>query len=165
MRAPILLGQETGSHRAKLPVVTTPGRNYRIGKGNTESVGGGKRWRPATEETMTVHDRAYELARALQTGDEYQQYRKAYDGLDDTARQMLKDWRLMEAQVQMAQMTGEELEEEVGKKRERLQELIGLHQPILEFLQAEQRLMVIINDVQRILAENIELWDYDLKAE
>ncbi len=111
---------------------------------------------------MNVHDRAYELVRALKSGDEYKEYQEAQRALDDTARQMLKELRVVEAQMQMATMTGQEVDEEIEKKRERLRELIGLHQPILTFLQAEQRLMVILNDVQRILGENLDLWDYGL---
>ena len=122
----------------------------------------GSRWRVSHRVTMNVHDRAYELVRALKSGDEYKEYQEAQRALDDTARQMLKELRVVEAQMQMATMTGQEVDEEIEKKRERLRELIGLHQPILTFLQAEQRLMVILNDVQRILGENLDLWDYGL---
>lgn len=111
---------------------------------------------------MAVYNRAHELARALSDCSQYREYREAQQRLDATARNMLRDFRLAQARVHAARLSGKEPEASDLAQVERLRGLIELHRPIMDFLALEDRLMTVIGDVQKILAEAVELWDYDL---
>lgn len=109
---------------------------------------------------MAVYNRAHELARALQESEEYREYRERRAQLDDTARRMLRDYHVYQARVHAAHLGGQEVPGETVQQGERLRALIGMHKPLLEFMALENRLLTMIGDVQKILAEAVQLWDY-----
>jgi len=109
---------------------------------------------------VAVYNRAHELARTLKESQEYREYREVGAQLDDTARRMLRDYRMYQARAHAAHIAGQELPGETAQLGERLRGLIGMHRPLLEFMALEDRLLTVIGDVQKILGEAVELWDY-----
>ncbi|MEW6523728.1 MAG: YlbF family regulator [Bacillota bacterium] len=111
---------------------------------------------------MAVYNRAHELARAMKESQEYREYRESRQRLDDTASRMLRDFRLHQARLHAAHLAGKEPDAEAVKQFERLRGLVELHKPLMEFLALEERLVTMIGDIQKILGDAVELWDYDL---
>ena len=109
---------------------------------------------------MVVYNRAHELARALQESQENREYRERRAHLDETARRMLRDYRMYQARAHAAHLAGQKVPSETTQQGERLRGLIGMHKPLLEFMALEDRLLTMIGDVQKILGEAVELWDY-----
>lgn len=109
---------------------------------------------------MAVYNRAHELASALRESQEYREYRERRAHLDETARRMLRDYRMYQARAHAAHLAGQKVPSETTQQGERLRGLIGMHKPLLEFMALEDRLLTMIGDVQKILGEAVELWDY-----
>lgn len=117
----------------------------------------------AEVRSMSVYDQAYGLARILRECDEYRDYDRARKAIssDSTARSILKDYRKRQLEVQAARFTGKEPPGESVKDLQRLSEIIDMHKPINDFLRAENRLLTLIADIQKILGEALDLWDYE----
>ncbi len=114
-------------------------------------------------ETMSVYDKAYELAKMLRESAEYQEYDRARKSItaESTARSILLDYRKSQIQVQAARFAGKEPPEAAVKELERLTGIIDMHKPVSDFLRAENRLLTLIADIQKILGQSLDLWDYD----
>lgn len=112
---------------------------------------------------MSVYDRAHELARMLRESGEYQDYTRARHAIstEGTARSILVDYRKNQMQVQAARLTGKEPPAPALKELERLGGIIDMHKPISDFLRAENRLLTLLADIQKILGQSLDLWDYD----
>ncbi|MGE5486069.1 MAG: YlbF family regulator [Ignavibacteriales bacterium] len=112
---------------------------------------------------MSVYDRAHELARMLRESGEYQEYTRARQaiGTESTARSILIDYRKNQIQIQAARLAGKEPPGQAVKELERLGGIIDMHKPISDFLRAENRLLTLLADIQKILGQSLDLWDYD----
>ncbi|MBE3554802.1 MAG: YlbF family regulator [Thermicanus sp.] len=98
---------------------------------------------------------AYSLARKIEESEEYHALKEAYEeiGKDPEAKRMLLDFRQRERELQEKQLAGEELDNEEVEKLQRLFDTIRLHQGISRLMEQESRLMLLYEDIQRILAE------------
>lgn len=108
---------------------------------------------------VNVHDYAHNLARALKESPEHKAYTAAKGRLKErpTAEQMVTDFHKKQIELQAAMMQGKEPSAE---QQEQIQQLYGIIQgdsDVREYLTAEQRLSVLLNDVYRILGEAMDL--------
>jgi cell fate (sporulation/competence/biofilm development) regulator YlbF (YheA/YmcA/DUF963 family) len=106
---------------------------------------------------MNVYDKAYELARALRESSEVKDIKEAKKAIDadpDTKR-MFDDFRSRRLELQRKMMSGETPSEDERSKLEKLYEVVMLNPAIRRMMEAERRLSVIVEDVQRIIAEPI----------
>ena len=60
-------------------------------------------------------------------------------------------------QMQQKQMSGQELSEEEQEDMEQLKNLVDLNSDIKEYLEAEYRMSVMLNDLQKILFGDLEI--------
>ncbi|MDA8145691.1 MAG: YlbF family regulator [Thermaerobacter sp.] len=104
------------------------------------------------------HDLARQLARALREGPDYQSYLAAWQELDETGRQMFRDYRRQKAKLQAALLAGQSLGEADLDAERRLAELVSLHGGIQACLQAQERVARLFEDVQGILGEALREW-------
>ncbi|CAH8716219.1 YlbF family regulator [Paenibacillus thiaminolyticus] len=104
---------------------------------------------------MSVHDQAHELARALQQSDEAKAVETAMKAIeaDADSKRMLDDFRLRQMEMQQKMMTGEMPEQSELDKMEKLYEVISMNSEIAELFEAEQRLAVVIQDVNKIVSD------------
>lgn len=111
---------------------------------------------------MSVYDRAHELAMAVRESEEYREYDRARRGITaaETARSILRDYRMAQLEVQAFRLSGKEPPEAKLKDLERLSGIVELHKPIIDFLRAEGRLLTLVGDIQKILGDALDLWDY-----
>ena len=107
---------------------------------------------------MTPHDAAHALAKALRESPDFKELKEAQTSLkaDQSAVNMLTDFRKEQFEIQKQQLSGVEVSPEQEKKLEKLFEVISLNALIKRFLQAEYRVAVLLQDVQKIIGDTTE---------
>ena len=113
--------------------------------------------------SMSMYDLAHKLAKEIKESDQYREYQKIRKKVmeDETTRDMLKDYQQQQMKLQSKQLSGEELTEEDKEEFERLQNIIELNTDVKKYLEAEQRISVLLNDMQKILFSDLELGVFD----
>lgn len=107
---------------------------------------------------MNVYDEAHNLARALKESPEYMQY----VDLKDKASQnqelaaMLNDFQAKQFEIQAKQMMGEELGPEMMEQIQSLYQILMKDPLAAQYVQAEMRFSMLVNDVYNILGEVVK---------
>lgn len=116
---------------------------------------------------MSVYDLANRLAKQIKKSDEYKDYQQIRAKIikNEKSLEMLKDYQQEQLKVQTQQLSGEELSEEDKQKLENLREIIELNPEVKKYLDAEYRVSVMLNDLQRILFSDLEIGIFDDKEE
>ncbi|KIL36781.1 hypothetical protein SD71_05945 [Cohnella kolymensis] len=104
---------------------------------------------------MNVYDTAYELAKALKAGPEAAEWKAANSAVsrDADAKRMLDDFRERQMGFQQAMMEGKEPSSEDMDRMNKLYEVINLNPAVRRVMDAERRLSLQFEDVNRILSE------------
>lgn len=104
---------------------------------------------------MSVMSKAYELADAIKASPEYLAYVKAKGEVErhEAARIMLRDLRQKQEKLEKARLAGEELKKEDIEDLRRTYEIVGFNPYIKELFQAEFKLMEMVGEVNKIIAE------------
>ncbi|CAB3390966.1 YlbF family regulator [Kyrpidia spormannii] len=106
---------------------------------------------------MNPYDYAHGLARALRESEWYRNLKEAKKRLeaDPEAWRMAHDIRRRTVELQLKAMGGQTVTTEEQEQLRKLQEVAMLHPAVRAYLEAESRLSVVMDDIQRILAEAI----------
>jgi len=109
---------------------------------------------------MTAYDKAHELAKLLEGSEEYNLFRKAKHSLEQDQEnvKMIHDFRRKQLEIQMAQISGMEIDEEYIKQTEKLYEVLSMNSQINEYFNAEYRLSKMMSDIQKILGDAVSEW-------
>jgi cell fate (sporulation/competence/biofilm development) regulator YlbF (YheA/YmcA/DUF963 family) len=104
---------------------------------------------------MNPHDAAHLLAKALRESSDFTELKDAQKALkaDQSARNMLLDFRSEQLEMQKQQLSGLEVAPEQEEKLEKLFEVINMNTIIKRYLQAEYRVAVLLQDVHKIIGE------------
>ncbi|MDY6826049.1 MAG: YlbF family regulator [Bacillota bacterium] len=107
---------------------------------------------------MNPHDAAHALARALRESEEFKTLKELQDKLkgEETARNMLLDFRRQQFELQKQKLSGVEVSSEQEEKLEKLFEVINMNTTVKNFLEAEYRAAILLQDVQKIIGEATE---------
>ncbi|MCR8634627.1 MULTISPECIES: YlbF family regulator [Paenibacillus] len=107
---------------------------------------------------MNMYDKAYELARALRESSELKEIKEINELIkgDADSKRMLDDFRQRQTELQQKMMSGEMPSQEEMQKMEKLYEVINLNPSLRRLFDAERRLGVIMEDVQRIISEPLQ---------
>ncbi len=105
-----------------------------------------------------VHDRAYELEKAIRNSTEFLELKESYERVmnDPSAKKMFEGFRDTQIEIQEKQMQGEEITQEEIEKAQKVVELVQQHTEISALMEKEQRLNVVINDISRIITTPLE---------
>jgi len=111
---------------------------------------------------LSVYNTAHELSRQLAKSDEYSAYRAARKVVESDPQMvwLLKDFRRRQVELQIKVASGTRPSDEEMKTYSSLAEAIGMHRLLSEFLTAEAGLMRVVADLQKIMIQSIDLWDY-----
>ena len=111
---------------------------------------------------MAVYDKAYELAAELKKSPEYEAYQKAKCEIEknESAIDILKNYRRQQFLIQTAAVTGQEPEGKIKAEFAETQKLINMHGPVKRFLSAEERILITITDIQKILNDALDMLEY-----
>ncbi|GGH14588.1 YlbF family regulator [Paenibacillus segetis] len=106
---------------------------------------------------MNIYDKAHELAQSLKESPEVSEINAAMKIIDadPESRRMLDDFRNRQNEVQQRMMTGEMPSPEEMEKMEKLFEVLSQNLSIRRLFEAERRLSVIIQDVNKIITDSL----------
>ncbi|MCQ2550893.1 MAG: YlbF family regulator [Clostridia bacterium] len=108
---------------------------------------------------MNVYDRAHELANAIKGCQEFKDYEelKAKVAENPELDKMIKDFQGKQFEMQTKQMIGEELDEEFMGNVQAMYQIIMKDPLATEYMQAEMRFSLMMNDVYKILGDAMGL--------
>ncbi len=108
---------------------------------------------------MNVYDQAQQLAKALRESEEY----KTFKELDlkikanPQIKELMKDFRKRQFEVQSAQMMGQGVEEAKLQKLQELNDILMKDAVLSEYMLSEVRFTRMMTDVYKILGESMDL--------
>ncbi|SMF76551.1 Cell fate regulator YlbF, YheA/YmcA/DUF963 family (controls sporulation, competence, biofilm development) [Paenibacillus uliginis N3/975] len=107
---------------------------------------------------MNIYDKANDLARAMKESQEVQEITSAMKLIeaDPESKQMLDSFRERQMEVQQRIMTGDMPSQEEMEKMEKLFEVLSLNLNIRRLFDAERRLSIIIEDVNKIISDSLQ---------
>lgn len=106
---------------------------------------------------MNVYEDAHNLARAIKASEEYKQFdalKKQVEAQPELDK-MLKDFQKKQFDMQAKQLMGESAGPEVTQKIQELYRIVATNPLAAEYLQAEMRFSLMMNDVYKILGDVI----------
>ncbi len=108
---------------------------------------------------MAVYDLAHKLGEHLKKSEEYQEYQDCRQEIlaDKDTRKMINDYQNVSLKVSTARAWGQEESEEDQKKLKKIEELVQMNKKARKYLEAEARMGVILQDIQKIIFEDLEL--------
>lgn len=109
------------------------------------------------EMHMNIYDKANELAKALKESSEVTEITSAMKLIeaDPEAKSMLDNFRTQQMELQQRMMSGDMPAPEEMEKMEKLFEVLSLNLNIRRLFDAERRLSVIIEDVNKIISDSL----------
>ncbi|WP_025693133.1 YlbF family regulator [Paenibacillus zanthoxyli] len=107
---------------------------------------------------MNIYDKAHELARAIKESSEVADISAALKLVeaDPESSRMLNHFRSSQQELQERMMAGEMPAPEEMEKMEKLFEVLNLNLGIRRLFEAERRLSVVIEDVNKIISGSLE---------
>lgn len=107
---------------------------------------------------MNVHDEAHNLARAIKESPEYQEYVRLKESASENEElaAMLNDFQSKQFEIQAKQMMGEELGPDMMEQIQSLYQILMRDPLAAQYVQAEMRFSLLINDIYTILGEVIQ---------
>lgn len=110
------------------------------------------------QRMANVHDYAYRLEKAIRESDEYKTLTEIHADIlnDEVANRMFTNFRELQLELQTKQMQGIEITEADAEKAQKQMELVQQHDKIAKLLQAEQRLSIMFEDINKIIAKPLE---------
>lgn len=107
---------------------------------------------------MNIYDKAHDLASALKESQEVADITSAMKlvDADPESKRMLDDFRVKQNEVQQRMMSGDMPSPEEMEQMEKLFEVLSLNLNIRRLFDAERRLSVIIQDVNKIITDSLQ---------
>ena len=105
-----------------------------------------------------LYDTANQLERELRQSDEFAAVKVAFEAVQQSeeAKALFEEFRDMNVKFQQKQMSGEELTEEDMNYANDLYQKASSNEAIQTLMQAEQRLNVMMQDINRILTTSLQ---------
>lgn len=107
---------------------------------------------------MNVYDEAHNLARAIKESAEYKEYAELKEAAsrNEEIAVMLNDYRAKQFELQAKQLAGEEMGPDMMEQIQSLSQIIMKDPLALQYVQAEAKFTLLVNDVFGILGEVIK---------
>ncbi len=110
------------------------------------------------EMMSNIYDVAYQMEQAIRTSNEYMELKRLYDlvNADPSAKGMFENFRNLQMQLQQKQMMGQEIAPEEIQQAQKTVQLVQQHPTIAKLMDAEQRMSVVIADLNKIIMKPLE---------
>ncbi|MRX71486.1 hypothetical protein GJU40_04765 [Bacillus lacus] len=107
---------------------------------------------------VNIYDAAYDLEKALRNSEEYKGLRALYDEVnaDESAKRMFDNFRDIQLRLQQKQMAGEDISQEEIEQAQKTVALVQQHDKISKLMQAEQRMSMVIADLNKLIMKPLE---------
>ena len=104
---------------------------------------------------MNVYDSAHGLAQAIKASGEFQQYDALKKQIDTNPQlsQMIQDLQTKQFELQAKQMMGEQIDSEAMAQLQQLTAIVMRDPLAMEYMQAQMRFSIMMNDVFKIIGE------------
>ncbi|WP_165873704.1 YlbF family regulator [Baia soyae] len=109
------------------------------------------------------YDFAHGLARSLRESDVFVEMKKLKSEIEsnESYKEMLKGYHQLHIEMQTVRMQGIEPTDEFKERAEKTTLAIQGIPVIMQYLQAEERLSILLNDIQKIMLEPVqEIMDF-----
>ena len=108
--------------------------------------------------SVNLHDLAHTVEKGIRESAEYAELKKQYGAVmaDESARTMFHNFRDIQLTLQEKQMTGQEITEEEVQQAQKTVALVQQHEVISKLMEAEQRMSVVLGDLNRIITKPLE---------
>lgn len=105
-----------------------------------------------------VYDAAYDMEKAIRASKEFTDLQSLYQEVnsDPAAKGMFDNFRQLQMTLQQKQMTGQEIDPEELQQAQKTVALVQQHPAISKLMEAEQRLSMVITDLNRIIMKPLE---------
>ncbi|EIT85871.1 hypothetical protein A374_08549 [Fictibacillus macauensis ZFHKF-1] len=105
-----------------------------------------------------MYDLAYSLEKGLRESEEFLTLKKCYDEVNANpeAQALFASFRDLQLSLQQKQMTGEEVSPEEMEKAQKMFQDVQANAIISNLMNTEQRMSMIINDINRIITKPLE---------
>lgn len=107
---------------------------------------------------VNLYDAANDLEKAIRQSDEYANLKKMYQEVyaDETARKMFENFRDIQLNLQEKQMMGQEITQAEVEQAQKTVELVQQNPKISGLMTAEQRISMVIADLNKIIMKPME---------
>ncbi|MDL2418888.1 YlbF/YmcA family competence regulator [Bacillus tropicus] len=108
--------------------------------------------------TKNIHDVAYELQKAIAENDDFKTLKESYASVqaDAASKNLFDEFRTMQLSLQQKMMQGQEITEEDNQQAQEVVVRIQQDAKITKLMETEQRLNVVIGDVNKIIMKPLE---------
>lgn len=108
--------------------------------------------------TKNIHDVAYELQKAIAENDDFKTLKESYAAVqaDVASKNLFDEFRTMQLSLQQKMMQGQEITEEDNQQAQEVVVRIQQDAKITKLMETEQRLNVVIGDVNKIIMKPLE---------
>ena len=107
---------------------------------------------------MNPYDKVHELVRAIKESEEVKEYLVIKEEVykDEKNKEMIKDFREKQMEVQSLLMQGQEAEVEKMEKLQNLYQILASNVKVKEFFDKEVRFDVMLSDIYKIIGEALK---------
>ncbi|MGI5850436.1 MAG: YlbF family regulator [Christensenellales bacterium] len=108
---------------------------------------------------MLVYDKAHELAKEIQSSENYKEYARLKELVtaDEKTKALLKDYKKLQLEAQAGYLAGNEPSEEMMDKLKKLGEVLQFNKDITAFFAAEYKFQTLIGDVYNIISNACDI--------
>jgi cell fate (sporulation/competence/biofilm development) regulator YlbF (YheA/YmcA/DUF963 family) len=105
-----------------------------------------------------VYDVAYDLEKALRNSEDFQALKNSYDEVNNNpeTKELFGKFRDIQVNLQQKQMNGQEVTQEEIEDAQKLFADVQQNETISKLMAAEQRMSMIINDLNKVITKPLE---------
>lgn len=107
---------------------------------------------------MNPYDKVHELVRAMKESDEAKEYIAIKEEIykDEKSKELIKEFREKQMEVQSLLMQGKEADEQKMEKLQNLYQILVANPKIKEFFDKEVQFDVMLSDIYKIIGEGLK---------
>ena len=104
---------------------------------------------------MNVYDEAHSLAKAIKESNEFKEFDRMREIVDNDKEvsDMLKELQELQMQLQAAQLSGQAPDREITSRFQTLSTMVATKPLAAQYMQAQGAFMIMMNDVFGIIGE------------
>ncbi len=108
--------------------------------------------------SVNIYDAANELERTIRKSDEYTRLMQAFKAVneEEEAKKMFEGFREIQMKLQQKQMMGQDVSPEEMEEAQKTIALVQQNQKITELMEAEQRMSVVLADINQVIMKPLE---------
>ena len=105
-----------------------------------------------------VYDVAYDLEKALRNSEDFTALKQSYDEVNNNpeTKELFGKFRDIQVNLQQKQMNGQEVTPEEIEEAQKLFADVQQNETISKLMAAEQRMSMIINDLNKVITQPLE---------